>query len=174
MIELWKDVIDYSGIYDVSDFGRVRSLDRVLCNDHKLKGRIRKLQPNKHRYVQVMLCFEGKIKNRYVHQLVCEAFIGPCPEGMEVRHGPNGRSDNSISNLSYGTRSQNELDKRRDGTSAINKSKRIPVVCSDGREFVSGREAARVTECHQSNITACCKGKLKTAGGFTWKYKKEL
>lgn len=167
MNEIWEDVIDYVDIYHVSDFGRVRSLDRVSCRGYKLKGSIRKLCPNTYGHLHVNLCKNGKQKTRKVHQLVCEAFIGPCPEGMEVCHGANGKLDNSLTNLHYGTPSENQQDRFRDGTSN-NKA----VIRGDGREFVSQTEGARVSGCNRSSITACCKGKQKTAGGFTWRYAK--
>ena len=58
----------------------------------------------------------GHRKTATVHSLVAEAWLGPVPEGMEVLHGPAGKQDNSIDNLSYGTRCQNHHDKKRDGT----------------------------------------------------------
>jgi hypothetical protein len=51
-----------------------------------------------------------------IHKLVAEAFIGPCPEGQEVRHGPKGYADNSVGNLCYGTHAENMADMVRDGT----------------------------------------------------------
>jgi hypothetical protein len=52
----------------------------------------------------------------FVHQLILLTFAGPCPEGQECRHGPNGVGDNSLANLSYGTHIENCLDKVRDDT----------------------------------------------------------
>lgn len=165
MNEIWKDVVGYSGVYDVSDFGRVRSLDRLTLVGSRWKGRILKQSPATGGHLTVSLC-NRKQKTRFVHQLVCEAFIGPCPDGMEVCHGPNGKLDNSISNLRYGTRSDNEKDKIRDGT-----SRSIPVIRGDGREFVNAYQGARENDCWQQNIHKCCKGKRKTAGGHIWRYK---
>jgi len=63
-----------------------------------------------------MLSREGKYKTFKVYALVAAAFIGPRPPGLDVRHGPAGTGDDSAQNLSYGTRAQNEQDKKRDGT----------------------------------------------------------
>jgi hypothetical protein len=66
---------------------------------------------------QVGLRLDGKSRTFTVHRLVARAFLGPCPEGHEVCHGPAGRRDNRLVNLSYGTKSKNNgEDKRRDGT----------------------------------------------------------
>jgi hypothetical protein len=58
----------------------------------------------------------GKPRIRFVHRLILEAFRGPCPGGMECRHGDGNRQNNCINNLSWGTSSQNEADKLRHGT----------------------------------------------------------
>lgn len=166
MFEIWKDVVDYVDIYKVSDFSRVRSLDRVNHIGRKYKGRIRKQNLDSYGYLQLVLCKNGIVETRTVHQLVCEAFLGPCPEGMEVCHGPNGILDNSLANLRYGTHTENAQDMIRDGT-----YRGIPVIRGDGKEFISQSEAARVSGCDQSSINKCCRGKQKTAGGYTWRYK---
>jgi len=118
LYERWLPVVGYEGLYEVSNHARVRSLDRwvVYSNGVKrfYKGKLLKPALLKKGYATVAL---GKDhRNKYVHRLVAEAFLGPCPEGMEVLHGPNGVADNSVNNLSYGTRRQNMQDKLRDGT----------------------------------------------------------
>lgn len=59
---------------------------------------------------------DGKCVRKYVHQLVLGAFVGPCPSGMVCRHGPHGKYDNHLYNLSWGTQKENIADKARDGT----------------------------------------------------------
>ena len=59
---------------------------------------------------------DGRTIHRFVHQLVLEAFIGPCPVGMVARHGPHGKYNNHLYNLSWGTQKENIADKERDGT----------------------------------------------------------
>lgn len=68
-------------------------------------------------YRLVILCREGERFTRKVHRLILETFVGPRPEGMECCHGPNGKLDNSLANLSWGTKSKNHgEDQLRDGT----------------------------------------------------------
>jgi hypothetical protein len=77
----------------------------------------RKLTPGIYKYRLVCLC-RGKSRiTKPVGRLVLETFIGPCPQSMEMCHGPNGKLDDSLQNLSWGTRSKNMgKDKLRDGT----------------------------------------------------------
>jgi hypothetical protein len=111
--ERWLPVPDYEGLYEVSDMGQVRSLPR-----RNTAGGILRLQPDGRGYRRAFLSRNGVVKTVKVHRLVAAAFIGPCPEGQEVRHGPGGSSDDRAVNLSYGTAQQNVHDKYRDGTMA--------------------------------------------------------
>lgn len=121
--EIWLPVVDYEGLYEVSDLGRVRSVDHVVTSGNRwgpfqkfYPGRIRKQRIGAHDYLQIWLSRNGKLKLWYVHRLVGEAFLGPLPPGLETRHGPGGKLDNRLANLCYGTRLQNAGDKVRDGT----------------------------------------------------------
>jgi hypothetical protein len=120
--ERWRAVVGHEGAYEVSDQGQVRSLDRiVVLNDGRTRfaaGRVLRAGLTGYGYLHVGLGLEGRRLNRKIHQLVMQAFVGPCPEGMEVCHGPGGKTDNRLINLSYGTKSQNQVDRLRDGTDA--------------------------------------------------------
>jgi hypothetical protein len=72
--------------------------------------------PIKGGYLQVNLFRDGKHRPKRVHQLILEAYIGPCPPGMETRHINNIPSDNRLSNLRWGTRAENDEDKRLAGS----------------------------------------------------------
>ena len=122
MHEQWRPIQGYEGLYEVSDKGRVRSLDRVVVTrggiTRRIRGRVLSMKKNHDGgYVQVNLCSTNGVRRHvYVHALVLEHFVGPRPDGMESCHGVNGPSDNSLTNLSWGTPSSNNLDKQRDGT----------------------------------------------------------
>lgn len=123
--ERWRPVVGWEDLYEVSDRGRVRSLDRWVPHGVGMRfhaGRILKPAPHNAGYPKVNLC-RGKDggyrrKCAYVHRLVLEAFEGPCPPGMEACHGPGGPDDNRWpeSGLHWGTLEENGHDKVRDGT----------------------------------------------------------
>ena len=168
MREQWRDVIRFVGLYQASNLGRIKSLDRVVRNrrggTRKLKGQILRPGPTGS-YLSVSLSRDGIKTTIMVYRIVAEAWLGPCPDGMEVCHGPNGKLDNSVSNLRYDTRTNNNLDKRRDSTHGGKRVRR-----SDGSKFIHLRAAAKESGCHRSSISKVCKGKRKTAGGYGWVY----
>lgn len=125
--ETWRPVVGFEGVYEVSDLGRVRSLDREILNPlpngtirrQRIHGRV--LTPGIAkigRYPYVNLSRGNKNqRSHHVHRLVMEAFVGPLPAGMQTRHLNGDPSDCRLANLAYGTPTQNALDKRAHGTS---------------------------------------------------------
>jgi len=118
--EEWRPIEGYEGFYEVSNLGRVRSLDRVVessTGKRKYKGKMLKPQLLPQGYLKVDLTKEGKCKKQLVHRLVAIAFLGQPPEGHVVCHGPKGPQCNKVTNLSWGTYKQNSgPDRLRDGT----------------------------------------------------------
>jgi len=119
-MEKWLPVNGYEGYYEVSDQGRVRSLDRVI--PHLRYGRVRRagklLAPavkSKYGHLGVTLCRDNREHQVHVHVLVLEAFVGACPPGQECRHINGDSSDNRLGNLAWGTRRQNSADRARHG-----------------------------------------------------------
>ena len=124
------------------------------------------LSPNNQRgHLAVHLYRKGIRQTIYVHQLVAAAWIGPRPSGQQVRHGSSGKLDNSVSNLCYGTQSEDGLDRRRDGTHHGRAVRR-----SDGVEFINMAIAAEETGCWDQTIWAVCNRRCNTAGGYGWEY----
>lgn len=122
-MERWRSVVGYEGFYEVSEFGGVRSLDRVgVCGRPRALHRGRVLKPfvdSGNGYLAVNLSKCGKAKKRTVHTLVLEAFVGPRPLGMEGCHGDGDRTNARLGNLSWGTPEKNWDDKRRHGTATV-------------------------------------------------------
>lgn len=121
--ERWLPVVGHEGLYEVSDLGRIRSLDRSVAarwgpGTRPVSGCM--MTPREQNgYLEVVLSRYGTQKVAKVHRLVGEAFIGPLPPKLETRHGPGGKLDNRLANLCYGTRSENQRDRKRDGTARI-------------------------------------------------------
>lgn len=110
-MERWRAIVGFEGRYEVSDQGRVRSLDHFVRivrhgveDERPVKGRV--LRPGRMKSGHVSVAI-GKGNSRLVHQLVLEAFVGPCPAGQESLHRNHTPSDNRLLNLFYGTRSEN-------------------------------------------------------------------
>jgi len=113
MSERWLPVVGYEGLYEVSDYGRVRSVKGG-------KQRLLKILHYKKNYPVVGLSKDGMQKPIPVHRLVLFAFVGPPPEGMEARHFPDRDKANCrLSNLSWSTHAINNHDKVLHGTSNI-------------------------------------------------------
>lgn len=120
--EQWRPVVGWEHQYEVSNQGRVRSLDRYIPavnrdgsgRLNRVKGIVLKGTPDRDGYMKVNLRNGlGNVRTRMVHTLVAEAWIGPRPLGNDVCHGPCGTHDNRLVNLRYDTRAANEADKRR-------------------------------------------------------------
>lgn len=115
----WWPVTGFEGLYEVSDGGQVRSLDRVVAHCHgstkSIKGRVLRPSVRADGRSCVSLKRDGQRVIRAVHRLVLEAFVGPCPEGMEGCHEDGDPTNNRLENLRWGTHSSNMLDRVRHG-----------------------------------------------------------
>lgn len=121
--EIWKAVPGYKG-YEVSDYGRVRSLDRekFIARNGKYfwfpyKGRVLIQQDNGTGYLSVALRCSNRTSRLYVHILVAEAFLEERPTPLhEVAHNDNNRAHNNIENLRWATKHENQEDRKCHGT----------------------------------------------------------
>lgn len=116
-MEQWRPIAGHDG-YEVSDEGRVRSVDRTVVDtlgrSRFHRGKVLNFGTASKGYIAVRLGWRKPYL--YVHRLVLEAFVGPCPAGQECLHGNGIPSDNRLRNLRWGTRSENSLDALKHGT----------------------------------------------------------
>ena len=116
--EIWLALPGFEGAYEISNMGRVRSLDRFIIDNGLTRKRFRKgrvLKPgrNTNGYLHIFATYKNKQKAIQVHQGVMQTFVGPQEKGIEVMHNNGIKSDNKLSNLSYGTRKDNVKDSFR-------------------------------------------------------------
>lgn len=195
MEEIWKDVIGYEGLYQVSNLGRVKSLG----SDKWHKGKI--LKPSfdsKGNYLFVGLHKEGKTTQRNIHRLVAETFVNnqnhlPC-----VNHINEIKIDNRASNLewctveynsNYGNAKQNMIESRRRNNDQEKINRKIKETKKRNHSFScekpvaqytmngtlvatynSATDAERKTGISRGGIQRCCVGRYSQAKGYIWKY----
>lgn len=182
VIEIWKDIKGFEGVYQVSNLGRVKSLERFRKGANgsleTVKEKILKPLIDKG-YYQVVLCKQSVQKHYLVHRLVWETFNGQILEGLQVNHINEIKTDNRLSNLNLMTAKENcnwGTRNERHAKNLINGKKSKPVLQFDLndnfiKEYPSIRQVYRETGFAFQNISACCKGKLKQAYNFKWRYK---
>lgn len=118
MEEVWKDIPGWDGCYQASDHGRVKSLSRFVQDKgilRRVPERILAFGSNGRGHLTVNLWKENRPSKYYVHELVALIFIGPRPEGLHVLHYDDDKLNNHVSNLRYGTQSDNQNDRVRNG-----------------------------------------------------------
>lgn len=129
--EEWRPVAGYEGSYEVSDHGNVRSIDRMIINKigykQRYRGKLLAPRATAEGYLRVGLPHADK----RIHRLVLEAFVGPCPEGMEACHNDGNPANNHLGNLRWDTPSANNYDQVRHGTH----HQVVKVYCSRGHEL---------------------------------------
>ena len=176
MKEIWKDIKGFEGLYKVSNLGRLYSYPRRGTKGGYTYGG--KLGEN------YLICalYKYKIKTYVLmHRLVYETFVGPIPEGYDVHHIDHNPKNNSLDNLQLLPSSEHSMkhlaehSKKTVAEAIKTTSKPILQYTLDGElvaEYPSACEAARKNGISQSSITACLKGRTRTAGKFKWEYKK--
>lgn len=109
--EEWRDVPGYEGCYQVSNLGRVRSVDRTIQDSigrsYPLKGKVLAPAPNRGGYLICAFTTGNKPSTFAVHRLVARVFLGPRPPGKEVHHKDGVKSNNAAANLTYVSRLEN-------------------------------------------------------------------
>lgn len=196
MAEEWRSIRGFEGLYEVSDQGMVRSLDRYVNAKSgsftKIKGVTMKPQKNHKGYMAVVLHKDGKPFTKFVHRLVAEAFIENKENLPQVNHKDTNKTNNAVVNLEWISNYDNMKHAIEHGCYknafttktkeavlgnlkiAIEKRK-TPVIqmTLKGeviRIYESVKEAEKNTGFSSSKICAVCRGRRKTTGGYMWKY----
>ena len=199
MKEIWKDIEGYEG-YQVSNLGRVKSLDRIDSNNHPLKGVILKPYISNSGYLLVGLYKQQRCYKKLVHRLVGEAFIPNPDNNPEIDHINTIKTDNTVwlnedgsinyekTNLRWVTQKENinnpltktkmQINARKPSKGKYGKkhhrSKPIIQYDKEGnfiKEWDCANDVERVLGISNKHIGSVCLGKRKSCGGYIWKYK---
>ena len=178
MKEIWKDIPGYEGLYQVSNLGRVKSLERYKDNNSGLVKMPEKIMQGgiRNGYVLVYLTKDGKRKTFSAHRLVAQAFIPNPEQKPTINHINGNKQDNRVENLEWNTDKENINHAVKTGLwDHKNNKNSIPVAQYDAdmnliNIYPSMMEAERQTGIPNRNIALCCRGKHKRIGGYIWKY----
>lgn len=177
-METWRSIPNYEGIYEISNLGNIKSIDRYEIQSNGIKrfrkGRILKLSLDKYGYNRVELNKNSISKLCLIHRLVAETFI-PNPLNLpQVNHKDEDKTNNQVDNLEWCTRDYNNAFGTR--TKRISKKLSKKVYQYDlNLNFL--KEWPSTKECDNygfisKHISACCIGKRKTHKGYIWSYSK--
>ena len=179
-MEIWKDVKDYEDKYQVSNLGKVRSKERYFNNNgglqkvyEKILKQHRQYRKNDNEYLFVNFSIKHKTINKLVHRLVAQAFLENYNEYLEVNHKDGNKTNNNINNLEMMTRNENVLH----SYNILKRKTNGKIICQYDinnnfiKEYNSACEAYRETQICRSCINDCCNGRIKTAGGYIWRFK---
>ena len=184
MEEIWKDIEGYEGLYQVSNLGRVKSLERynLGIKNKYIKERFLKQHPDGKGYLMVWLYKGTKRKTMKVHRLVAKTFIPNPKQKPQIDHINAERQDNRVENLRWCTEkenSNNPITAKRNGESHFSTksscSIRVGQYTLEGeliKEWGCINDVERELNIRHAHIIGCCKGYKykKSAGGFIWRY----
>lgn len=162
-----KPIKGYEGLYDVTECGQVYSL---------IKRKFLKLTPNNRGYIRVKLYKGTESRTFQVHRLVAEAFIPNPDNKLTVNHIDGNKTNNNVSNLEWATNLENNIHAIRTGLNSTDRAiettkKRVKQFSREGeliKIWDSLSEASRTLNIPVANITHCCKGRIRHAGGYIW------
>lgn len=185
--EVWKEVKGYEGLYQVSNFGRVKSLLRfnnyynAIYKEQKKriqKERLLNIRKTPRGYLQVCLTANSLSNNKLVHRLVAEAFIPNPLNKPQVNHIDGNKENNKVSNLEWMTSQENNKHAHKIGLNKSHNKRKVNQYDLDWnyiKTWNSITDFLKETNLNLKNsgITSCCKGKQRTAYGYKWKYAKD-
>lgn len=170
MKEIWRDIKGYEGLYQVSNLGNVKSLERKT--KHKYNKEIIMKKHFNGNYYFVRLCKNSQKKNFFIHRLVAENFIKMMPNKKYVNHINGIKTDNNLNNLEWVSASENVLHAIKNNLKRLPNKKIIQLDYNNKiiNHWESIKEASEKLEINRSNIGACCRNERKTAGNYMWQY----
>ncbi len=175
--EIWKSISGYLGLYEVSNLGRIRSVDRFAeRRNGMITGKILVARCNRTGYLRVCLCKDNIKKFKLVHRLVAMAFLPNTQNFPQVNHKDENKQNNEVENLEWCTAEYNQnykncpLKKRLSRIENFGKG-----VCSYDEKGNKIKDYLCVSDVQNDgfirrNVVQCCKGERRTCGGLFWAF----
>lgn len=173
-MEIWVDVLGYQGLYEVSNYGRVKSLKDKYGNERQkiLKNHSVNTICSYRQYIRprVTLYKKQKRKQFLISRLVFQSFCGKIPKGLQIDHINNDPTDNRLQNLQLLTRSENCKKIHKDNPQ-LRYKKATKIKClNNNKIYKSQTDAADELHLFSSNINAVLHGKMNTIKGYKFVY----
>lgn len=166
--EIWKDIKNYEGLYQVSNLGKIKSINY----NRTKKSKLLKFSITKG-YYRVHLCKNKKIKSYFVHRLVAEAFIDNPLNKPFINHLDCNTKNNYYKNLEWCTQKENINYAQKINSSYNDRNKKVGQYDKNNnliKVYDSISEASRQTGIFTSSISYSANKKRKSGGGYIWKF----
>ena len=178
-MEIWKDIEGYEGYYQISSMGNVKNVktNKLLLGDVNRVG-----------YKRVILCSPVK-KRFFVHRLVAYHFVDGYQDELVVNHKDGNKTNNCVDNLEWATSKENIIHSYKNKLQIPKKGKEHPLYRRYGKENKTSKkvnqydlqgdfiktwdsimDVERILNINNGNISSCCNGKKRMAGGFIWRH----
>ena len=160
-MEIWKDIDGYEGLYQVSNFGRVKRDNKLLH-----------LNTNTYGYKHITLCKDGKRKTVVIHTLVANAFIDNPYKKPQINHKDGNKENNTVENLEWVTQIENN---RHAINTRLKKTRSLLMFDKENKLIKKFNNRMEIEDffgrrIYQDPITRCCNHQRKSAYGFVWRY----
>lgn len=171
--EIWKDIKDYEGLYQVSDLGRVKRILFINNRITKKQEKILNIYINKRNRCYVCLYKDNKRKNCTIHRLVAKAFLDNPLNLEEVNHIDGNPKNNHLENLEWCTKKQNmqhAYDNNLNHFKEYNKKTSKPIIRNDGKIYENSYAGAKDLNVSVCSIRDVLKKRTHTCKGYTFNY----
>lgn len=163
--EIWRDIKEYEGLYQVSNLGRVKRIPGFQCKKERF------LSPSERNgYLCVCLSKNSQTKKFYIHRLVMENFYPiENQKELQVNHKDEIKTNNNLDNLEWVTHKENQNYGTKNKRCAEKLGKKIKCI-ETGIIYQSAREIERLLGIGHCQVLRVAQGKGKIAGGYHWEY----
>ena len=168
MKEIWKDIKEYKGLYQVSNLGRVKSFPRK--GTHTTQERILKFGKTNKDYVIVILKKNNINKAFSIHRLVAQSFIPNLENKPQVNHIDGNKKNNNVNNLEWCTNLENRQHASKNHLLFTRKINQYDLNNNFVKQWYSVNEASDFYKINKNSLKSACRGKKGVYNGYIWRY----